>query len=45
MQVMSMMNSKNVYDDELMTALNEQNITNVDVLEDLFRVPDGREES
>ena len=45
MHVMSIMNSHNVYDDELMTALDEQNRAKNDVLSDLFGVPEGREES
>ena len=35
MHVMSIMNSDNVYDDELMTALDEQNRAKENVLEDL----------
>ena len=45
MHVMSIMNSDNVYDDELMTALDEQNRAKDNVLEDLFGVPEGREGS
>ena len=45
MHVMSIMNSDNVYDDELMTALDEQNRAKDYVLGHLFGVPEGREGS
>ena len=45
MPAMPIMNSDNIYDDELITALNEQNRAKDDVLEDLFGVPEGREGS
>ena len=45
MHVMSIMNSDNVHDDELMTDLDEQNRAKDDVLEDHFGVLEGREGS
>ena len=45
MHAMSIVNSDNVFDDEIMTALNEQNRAKDDFLEDLFGVPEGREGS
>ena len=42
MHIMSIMKSDNIYDDELMTALDEQNRAKDDVLEDLFGVPEGK---
>ena len=45
MHTISIMNRDKVYDDELMTTLDEQNRAKDDVLEDLFGVPEGREGS
>ena len=45
MHAMSIMNSDNVYDDEIMTALDEQNRAKDDVLGDLFGVPEDRKGS